>query len=139
MVAPELSVSCRRKWDGCQRQDQALPAGGLGTAGSRGASPSPELLPGGWPGWSCRQYGAGLEQEHRAFGGTVGRACLPSAKGLRLHTVSAAQCPPCSTGRGAPNCGNLPPSPAVPPARPPSTLSGARVGLATGQEVADAC
>lgn len=83
--------------------------------------------------------GSGAGAGAQGIGGTVGPACLPSVKGLRLHTVSAAQCSPCSTGRGAPNCGNLPPSPAVPPARPPSTLGGAWVGLATGQEVADAC
>lgn len=67
----------------------------------------------------------------------MGPACLPSVRAC-VRTVSAAQCPPCSTGRGAPNRRDSPPSPAVLPARPPSTLGGARVGLAPGQEVADA-
>lgn len=42
-------------------RDQALPAKGQGTAGSRGASPSPEPVPGGWGGQGgvsgCKERG----------------------------------------------------------------------------------
>lgn len=83
---------------------QALPARGLGTAGSPGASPSPELVPGGWGGQGGapvrKERGRSRSTEHWSDRGT---SVCASVKGLRPHTVSAAQCPPCSTGRGAPN------------------------------------
>lgn len=55
-------------------RDQALPARGLGTAGSRGTSPGPELVPGGWgwPGWSSYPYewGCSRSTEHWRDSGT---------------------------------------------------------------------